>query len=336
MRPKRATARPYIPMTYSVAIRTLGLDPQTLERVLRGVFAQTVRPEKVMVYIARGYRKPDFRVGSEEYVEVGKGMMRQRALDYKEITSDCILMLDDDLEMDPDVAGRLLKAISEGYDLVGCDVFKNHKMSLTAKVKAAVTNLVRPHKRNYGFALTRSGSFLYPRHPEEGVCDSDTCAGNIMMWRRQSLLGLRLTDEIWLDSLGFAYGDDALISYKATANGLKVGVDFDAEVTNLDRRTSSDLYRRDPERYYIRAKAMTMTWWRMIYQPLGRNVKGNPIVHGCGLDKALWVSFLMIFQSIFSLSHRPFTATVRGIKDGAKEAENGVLASLPPYIISNK
>ena len=72
-------------MTYSIAIRTLGTNPDVLCRELNSILRQTVQPEKVVVYIAKGYERPAFTVGNEEYVWVKKGMVAQRALRYDEI-----------------------------------------------------------------------------------------------------------------------------------------------------------------------------------------------------------------------------------------------------------
>ena len=101
-------------LTYSIAIRTLGTAGEKFRRELQSIAAQTVQPEKVVVYIAKGYPRPEFTVGREEYVWVAKGMHSQRALRYDEITSDCILMLDDDVLLAPDRAEKMLKAKTHG------------------------------------------------------------------------------------------------------------------------------------------------------------------------------------------------------------------------------
>ena len=85
-------------LTYSVAIRTLGKNPEVLKRELESVLQQSLQPDKVVIYIAEGFERPSFQVRKEEYVWVKKGMVAQRALEYREIDSDVILMLDDDGE----------------------------------------------------------------------------------------------------------------------------------------------------------------------------------------------------------------------------------------------
>jgi len=49
--------------SYSIAIRTLGTAGDKFRRELESLCAQTVQPEKVLVYIAEGYPRPDFTVG---------------------------------------------------------------------------------------------------------------------------------------------------------------------------------------------------------------------------------------------------------------------------------
>ena len=83
---------------YSVAIRTLGTSGDLLKRELQSLQRQTVRPQKVVIYIAEGYRRPSFTVADEQYIYVKKGMVAQAALDYDEIDTELILKLDDDVE----------------------------------------------------------------------------------------------------------------------------------------------------------------------------------------------------------------------------------------------
>ena len=127
-------------LTYSVAIRTLGKNPDVLKRELESVLQQTLQPDKVVIYIAEGFERPSFQVGKEEYVWVKKGMVAQRALEYREIDSDVILMLDDDVELAPDSAEKMLRAMDEhGMDCVAADTFKNQDMTTMQKMMAWVT-----------------------------------------------------------------------------------------------------------------------------------------------------------------------------------------------------
>ena len=252
-------------LTYSIAIRTLGTAGEKFRKELESICAQTVQPERVMVYIAEGYDRPDFTVGKEEYVWVKKGMMAQRVLRYDEIPSECILMLDDDVELAPDSIERLLKALVENKaDCVGADVFQNHRMPFKTKIYAAVTNLVFPHwSRKWAFKIRRNGSFSYNIHPSKPFYWSQSCGGPAALWKKDTFLHLHLNDELWLESFGFPYGEDALTFYKLYRRGGRLGILYNSGIMNLNAQTSSGSFRKSPEHSYIRTKASFMVWWRI-------------------------------------------------------------------------
>ena len=128
-------------LRYSIAIRTLATNVEVLKLELESIARQTKQPDKVVIYIAEGYEKPCFQVGKEEYVWVKKGMVAQRALEYGEIDSEVVLMLDDDVELAPDSAERMLKALEEhDADCVAADTFKTQVMTLRQKLLVFISN----------------------------------------------------------------------------------------------------------------------------------------------------------------------------------------------------
>jgi len=288
----------------------------------------------VMVYIAEGYHKPDFTVGKEEYVRVPKGMMSQRALRYDEITSDCLLMLDDDVLPAPDSAEKMLRAMVEhNADCVGADVFQNHRMPLKTKIYAALTNLVFPHwNQNWAFKVRRNGSFSYNARPNSDFCWSQSCGGPAMLWRKEALLKIHLEDELWLDKLGFAYGDDQLETYKLHANSGRLGVLYDAGITNLDAKSSSSAFRKSAEYIYIRTKALLMTWWRMCYKT-GKDTPYSRALAAIAFGfKSLWLFQVMCVAALVKWDCHYLTSFCKGLKDGRKEVHSPDFQNLPPYI----
>lgn len=317
-------------MNYSVAIRTLASNPNGLKATLSGVFSQTVAPHEVVVYIAEGCRIPDFRVGNERYVTVKKGMVAQRALQYHELTTECILMLDDDIVMNNGVMSRLLNAMEKDhYDLLGADMFRTHELNTYQKLKAVAVALVLPHfRKDYGFILRPDGAFSYPWSPCQKTIPSDVCAGPLMLWRKSAFQNIEYNDEIWLDKLGFAYGDDTVMSYKASSRGMKVGVDFGAEVLHLNTKTASNNYRKAKYRFHIRAQAMTMTWWRMLYKPHGNNYPSSKTALAYGLLKLIWLSATLSVISVLTLKPEIFIQSIAGFLHGLRESKN---KKLKPY-----
>ena len=84
-------------MNYTAVIRTLGKAGEKYQRLLDSLCSQTVKPQRILVYIADGYPVPKETCGIEEYIYVKKGMVAQRALFYDEVETEYILFLDDDL-----------------------------------------------------------------------------------------------------------------------------------------------------------------------------------------------------------------------------------------------
>ncbi len=315
-------------LSYSIAIRTLGTAGNKFRQELESILMQTVQPERVAVYVAEGCPRPASTVGNEEYIWVKKGMMAQRILPYVEIKSPCILMLDDDVLLAPDSAERMLEALSENEaDCVGADVFQNHKMGFGKKVFAAITNMVFPHwSRKWAFKIHRNGSFSYNNCPSKSFYWSQSCGGPAMMWRKEAYERIHLEDEKWLDSLGFAYGDDALETYKLYRNGGRLGVLYDSGIQNLDAGTSSTAFRKSPERIYIRTKASFMIWWRSIYRN-GKDTAWSRALAAIAFGvKTIWLIPAMCAAGKIG-------SYFRGLRDGWKAVHAPEFNALPPYIL---
>ena len=320
-------------MQYSVAIRTLAANVEVLKCELESIALQTKQPEKVVVYIAEGYERPQFQTGREEYVWVKKGMVAQRALEYREIDSDVILMLDDDVELAPNSAERMLKAMNDyNADCVAADTFKNQKMTWKQKLIALVTNGVYERRDDgWAFKQCRNGSFSFNGDPQNAFCYTETFAGPCWMVKRSVLESVRLKDELWLDNMGFAYGDDAVESYKFFMNGFRCGVLYDSGVKNLDAQTSSRMYHKNDIKFYTRSFGLFATWWRMIYKSRDKRWL-SALLFGL---KAGWQFNLHVLLGLAKMNMKiPYNYIV-GLRDGWTFVHSDAYKSLPPYIITN-
>lgn len=316
-------------MTYSIAIRTLGTGGENYRRQLRSIAAQTVQPERVVVYIAEGYARPPFTIGREQYVHVPKGMAAQRALPYSEISSDCLLLLDDDVELAPDTAARMLAAMeAHGADCVAADTFCNHRMPAAAKLKAAVAGWVLPSRRaDKAFRMRRSGAFSYIAAPAAGGCyPSDTAAGPAAMWRREAWLGIRFADELWVEQDGFAYGEDMVQFHKLVVNGGRLFVLFDSGAVHLDSGNSSAAFRRGGQRMYVRTKNTLAIWWRCVYEPAP-----SPLTALAFAGRALWGLGVAMAAAAGMRRASMLTQYVAGLRDGWRFVRSDAYASIPKY-----
>ena len=331
---REKTDRTSVP-AYSIAIRTLGTAGDKFRRELESIATQTIQPDKVVVYIAEGYPRPDYTIGREEYVWVRKGMMSQRILPYDDITSDCILMLDDDVLLASDSAERLLDAmVDNDADFVGADIFRNHKMPFKTKIVAALSDLVFPHwGRKWAFKVHRNGSFSYNSKPEPRYYDTQTGAGPLQLWKKYVFKNLHLEDELWLDKFRFPYAEDRLVTYKAFINGFKTGILYNSGVENLDGGSASNSFRKSPEWLYTRTAASYMIWYRSLYRN-GNDTAASRFAAAISFGfKAMWQAIVMCGVALVRWNGRFISSYFKGLSDGLHAARTAEFQSIPKYCI---
>lgn len=317
-------------MTYSIAIRTLGLSGDKFRRELESITRQTIQPERVVVYIAEGYERPEFQIGREEYIWVPKGMVAQRALLYEEITSDNILLLDDDVELAPDSAAILLQAMAENHaDVIGADTFRNQEMNWRGKLFAALTNWVTPHyDQRWAFKVNSHGSFSYLSSPRQDCYPSQSCAGPASMWRKDVLLSLHLQDEMFLDQLGFSFGDDFLEFYKVHLNGYKLFIHYNCGIEHLDAKSSSAGYHSNINKFYVRSKGSFILWWRGCYEPSQHKVWVAQLYW----LKVVWLLLVNVAASLWARNPKVVWFYIKGVRDGWKVMHSAQYLQNPPFL----
>ena len=322
-------------MKYSIAIRTLGTSGEKFVRELESIKRQTVQPEKVIIYIAEGYKRPDYTIGKEEYVWVKKGMMRQRVLRYDEIGSPLIMLLDDDVELADDSAEKLINALDEYHlDCIAADTFKNHKMSLSGKLYVAVTNLVFPHFSNkWAFKIHSNGSFSYNNRIKRDVYLSQSAAGPASLWKKDVFLALHLTDELWLEKFGFPYGEDALTFNKLFKNGHRLAVHYNSGIINLDGKSSSGSFQRDPKKFYTRSCASFLIWHRTCFNLNGISFFMKIWAILSFSFKTIWLLLIHALSSIVLHSFKVLLYYIKGLFAGIKSVHSDRYRCLPNYRI---
>lgn len=240
-------------------------------------------------------------------------MVSQRALTYSEINSDYILLLDDDVELQPESAERLLAvAEREQADVVGADTFKNQELSFKSKLFAALTNWVVPHSdTKWAFKIYAHSSFSYLNNPIKDYYLSQSCAGPASLWKKDTLLNLHLEDETFLDRLGFPFGEDLLTFYKVYINGYKLFIHYRSGIVHLDGKSSSGAYQNNVQKFYIRSKGSFILWWRTCYQVRTRKCWAVFIYS----IKLSWLFWINVAASIVMLNLKISCLYVKGIKD---------------------
>lgn len=324
--------------SYSIAIRTLGKSGDIFEKELKSIACQDITPQKIVVYIAKGHTKPDYSLGYEEYVEVDKGMVSQRALSYDEIDSEFILLLDDDVQLAPDSAHRLLKAAMENdADCVCSDTFHNHNMSLKAKLYNIFVNMTFPFvSKKWAMRIGADGAMSYNTSPENRFYVTQAGEGPAILVRKQAWLDCDMKSEKWLDTLGFAYADDFLEIFKLYCNGFKCGTLYGSGIIHLDGATSSKTYKLDPKRFFKRSRSIYLNWHRMIMSNSSTKRMSKLI---CALSFSLRVTILQfsyITASLSMLNPRIAFYHIKGLINGYRFTKSEIYKNLPPFVLKNR
>ena len=322
-------------MNYSIAIRTLGTSGEKFVRELESIKRQTFQPDKVVIYIAEGYKRPEYTIGKEEYVWVKKGMMNQRVLRYDEIDSPLIMLLDDDVELADDSAQKLIQALEENQlDCIAPVTFRNYKISIAKKVYIAVTNLVFPHwSEKWAVKIHSNGSFSYNNRVKRDVYLSQSASGPASLWKKSVFHDLRLDDELWLERFGFPFGEDVVMFNKLYKNGFKLGLHYHCGVRHLDGKSSSHAFQQNPKKFHTRSMASLMIWHRTCY-----NLSGLPFYKKMWAAvnftfKVIWLFLVHIGAAVYLRTPKVLWYYSKGIYDGLKVICSSEYRQISNYIL---
>lgn len=257
--------------SYTAVIRTLGKAGDKYQTLLDSLCSQTIQPKNIIVYIAEGYAIPKETCGKEEYVYVAKGMVAQRAISYKEVSTKYILFLDDDLYLPNDFVENMFKAMNEyKADVVSPDIYDNASRNLLSEILMTISGRMRARRGDdiWGYRVMRTCGYSYNKKPETGRSYfSQTNAGACFLCSKENFQSIKLKEELWLDKMEYSIGDDQVMFYKMYLMGLKQITLFGSGIKHLD--AGLNLGNKEKEKklingdYYFRM----IFWHRFIQSP---------------------------------------------------------------------
>lgn len=255
---------------YTAVIRTLGKAGEKYQRLLNSLIVQTCKPKAIIVYIANGYPIPKETVGIETYIYVKKGMVAQRALPYNEVETEFILFLDDDVELPKDGVSHLYRQLVDNKaDVISPDVFHNAKRDWKSKILMFLSGrmLARTDDGVWGYKVMRNGGYSYNNNPSKGVLFSQTNAGPCFLCRKSDFISINFENELWLDKVQYALGDDQVMFYKMYKKGLKVLTSYDSGIEHLDAGTTMISSNKQKTLIFSDFRFKTIFWFRFIFMP---------------------------------------------------------------------
>lgn len=254
---------------YTAVIRTLGTAGEKYQRLLTSLMEQTIKPTAIIVYIAEGYNIPKETVGVEQYVYVKKGMVAQRALPYSEVKTEWMLMLDDDLYLEPASVERMMKHLDrEKADAISPDIFPNASRPFAAELMMSISGRMRARRgdNRWGYKVMRTAGYSYNKNAKTGALQSQTNAGACVLCRKDDFLKIHFEEELWLDDARYPIGEDQVMYYKMYLAGLKLLTWYDHTFTHLD---AGGNLTKEKERMliYNDFRFKTIFWHRFIWTP---------------------------------------------------------------------
>ena len=312
---------------YTAVIRTLGTAGYKYQTLLDSLNKQTIQPSKILVYIAEGYAIPKETIGKEQYIYVKKGMVMQRALPYDEVDTEYILFLDDDVYLPKTAVSQLYQyLVDNDADIISPDVFPNAERSIIGKwmMKLSGRMVDRRDDGKWGYKVMRNSGYSYNANPKQGVYLSQTNAGPCFFCKKEDFLRIHFEEELWMDQVKYALGDDQVMYYKMYCMGLKQLTWFHSGIKHLD--AGSTMMNEEKERMLIYSdfRFKTIFWHRFIYLPdicLWSRV-WSMICIGYALLFTLQISLLKGRIDIFKLK-------VKAIKDAVHFIKSKEYSALP-------
>lgn len=314
-------------MEYTAVIRTLGTAGEKYQQLLDSLMRQTIRPQKIIVYIAESYAIPKETVGCEEYVYVKKGMVAQRALQYKEAMTEYILFLDDDLILPTDFVERMYAYYTkENVDVISPDLFHHYQLSFLGKLMMFISGRMkaRCNDGKWGYKVMRNAGFSYNNNPTKDIYCSQTNSGGCFLCKKNTFLSIHLEEELWLDSMPYALGEDQVMYYKMYLRGLKIATLFHSGIVHLDAGGYATNPEKNKNLIYCDFRFKTIFWHRFIFSP----EKGwwfklwDVLCIGYAFSFTLLISFVKGRFDIFCIK-------LKAMKDARKFIDSADYKSLP-------
>ena len=321
---------------YTVAIRTVGKAGDKYKKELESLHAQTVKPKRILIFLAEGFERPNLQVGYEEYIKVPKGLVHQRAASTQGVDTEFLLILDDDVYFPENSVEKLHdELIKQNADCISPDTFPNQELSLSSRLIAYFANGVSSRRNDrWAIKIKRNGAFSFNAQPPKGQSlPTESAAGPALFIRTDVFKAIHYEDEFWVDQFpAGTFYEDQLMFNKIHKNGFRVLLQYDAGIVHLDAGTNN-VKQKTYEKLMYRAMANYVIWYRSCYDLKGIS-KGEQF--NCSLAYG-WRFFIgLLTRVVFSVIHlspKFTTAFIKGHRKGKSFVKSEEYKHIPNFII---
>lgn len=236
-------------------------------------------------------------------------MVAQRALPYHEVDTEFILFLDDDVYLPKTAVEQLYQYLTDrNADVISPDVFPNVERSFLGKCLMMLSGRMMPREDDgkWGDKVMRNSGCSYHNHPKPGLYWSQTNADPCFFCRKSDFLQTHFEEELWMDELKYALGEDQVMFYKMYLLGFKQLTWFESGIKHLDAGITMKNEEKEKMLIYSDFRFKTIFWHRFIYQPdksfLSR--VWSIVCIGYALGFTLFISTLKCDFDVFKLKYR--------------------------------
>lgn len=314
-------------LIYSIYIRTLGIGGGKYAKLLQSIKRLAVPPAEVVVVLPYGYGKPVERLGYERFAYCEKGMVRQRVFAINDATTPYILLLDDDVEFEPEFVTKLYDTMTVAG--AGCCIAKmKNNAGNTSKAKRLVNQLIgstvyKDTHDQFFYKINLCGGFIVNTgyDPTKPVY-SQTGHGSHCFAETQALRDIHFEEELWLEDSVYALPDDQVMFYKLFLSGCKISVCLNTYFCHLDAASTDD-----GKRYLRIAQAKAgnflIFWHRFIFTNLTGTKKYMSVIPAFWRILAECTLYIVKCHNIAVIK-----ATWKGLHFGLQQIKNSKLRFL--------
>lgn len=101
-------------------------------------------------------------------------------------------------------------------------------MTLSGRMRA------RRKDSKWAYKVMATAGYSYNKRPFAKAYISQTNAGGCFLCRKSDFLKIRFEEELWMDQIGYAIGDDQIMFYKMYLSGMKILTLFGTGIEHLD------------------------------------------------------------------------------------------------------
>lgn len=304
-------------MNYSICIRTLGKGGEKYLKLLKSINSLTIRPEEVIVVIPHGYNPPEELLGYERIVYGDKGMLMQRIVGYESANSEYVLMLDDDVEFEPDFIRKLSAPILAGMADITFPIYQEMlpQKGIRTLIPAMTLSAIPMIKKDMYTKVIASGGWSYyrvPNHYDKPIY-AHSAPGTCIFARRKAILDSDLRKELWVEIPSYPLWEDMVMFYKAWISGFKAmgvpGVGFE----HLDAGAAS--FNRTVDASYASGMNHIIFWHKFVYKQRKGIITSMVTVSAL----SYWIASSSVYKllnGVFRGKLNELKAFMKGLNDG--------------------